>query len=117
MGGLLAQQYFLQVIPKAEITLFATEKNQNDKPYGYNGTNSAFTVRTGTLVQVTLFNTGVVMHDFVIDDLAVHLLPDVEPSHSGTVTFLASRAGTYTYFCSIPGHKELGMQGQLTILG
>ena len=34
---------------------------------------------------------------------------------SGTATFAAPGAGTYQYYCAVPGHKEAGMTGTLQV--
>lgn len=52
-------------------------------------------------------------HDFVIDEFDVKAtLPANETT---SVTFDAT-PGTYTFYCSIPGHREAGMEGTLTVL-
>ncbi len=62
---------------------------------------------------VKFTNAGTIEHDFTIeghDADVVAALPG--KSASGTFTMAA---GTYKYFCSIPGHKEAGMEGTLTV--
>jgi outer membrane protein assembly factor BamB len=66
-----------------------------------------------TDVTITVTNEGMLQHDFVIEntDFATELLD------SGNTFDLVVNlpAGTYTYFCSVPGHREAGMQGTLTV--
>lgn len=35
--------------------------------------------------------------------------------HRGSTTFVASSAGTYSYFCPVPGHAEHGMTGVFVV--
>ena len=52
------------------------------------------------------------VHDFSID--ALNIAVTLNPGESGEVTINAP-AGTYEYYCSIPGHKAAGMVGTLTV--
>jgi plastocyanin len=69
---------------------------------------------TGTAGAVTIEmpNKSGTQHDIVIDGLGKG--PIVA---SGTSSFKATLdAGkTYTYYCSVPGHRAAGMQGTLTV--
>jgi plastocyanin len=54
-----------------------------------------------------------ILHDFTIDELDAHVAADRGETAEGGVT--AAEAGTYTYYCSVPGHREAGMEGTLTV--
>jgi plastocyanin len=41
--------------------------------------------------------------------------PIVSPGHTSTVTVTLTKKGNYTYYCPVPGHKQAGMKGTLTI--
>ena len=66
-----------------------------------------------TDVTVNLANNGVLPHNFNIDEVNVHS-GDVPGGESTTLT-LNLPAGSYKYYCNIPGHAESGMVGQLTV--
>jgi len=75
---------------------------------------SMMTVNKGESVTVKLSNIGSVAHDFVIDELNVNI-SQVPVSSTESATFTASSAGTFTYYCSVPGHLEAGMKGTITV--
>ncbi len=75
----------------------------------YSSTNIIATSR-----QVTLYvtNDDLFWHTITIDQLGVEL-PLPVGSHR-RITFTAP-SGTYTFYCRIPGHRQAGMQGTITI--
>ena len=65
--------------------------------------------------EIHVINEGVMQHDFIIDelDMATDLLNNGDEQ---TVTVPDDAApGEYTYYCSVPGHRESGMEGTLTV--
>jgi uncharacterized cupredoxin-like copper-binding protein len=96
----------------------------------------SISVPAGQPVTVLLKNMGRVEHDFVVSNIDV---TNVEASESGpaqhhqmdqheydlhffakagetaTLQFTAVEPGTYEIFCSIEGHKEAGMIGELVV--
>ena len=64
-------------------------------------------------VAIEITNLDAFDHDFTIDELGVHAVFGAEETIE--TTFEAS-PGTYTFYCSIPGHRESGMEGTLTVL-
>lgn len=75
---------------------------------------NAVTVKAGQATTITLVNSGKVEHNFVISELNIRV--DMPAGKTVTATIPASaKAGTYQYICDVPGHKEAGMVGTLTI--
>ncbi len=78
-------------------------------------------VKARQSVTVTFNNTDPSLaHSFVMDQPKV-AIPQQDPAaglaagKSGTATFAAPAAGTYQYYCAVPGHKEAGMMGTLQV--
>lgn len=67
----------------------------------------------GAEFTITITNTGVAQHSFVIDELDVRTVL-LYPGESETVTINAP-AGEYTFYCSVPGHRQAGMEGVLIL--
>ncbi len=61
-------------------------------------------------------NTGAVAHDIaVMVNGTEQASPLVQPGKSETWSVTISDPGTYDMYCSVPGHKEAGMNGSLTV--
>ena len=95
------------------------------------------TVPAGEIIEIELTNTGAIPHDFTIekidavfgvhgdhdpvaghddhgDALAVHHA--LEAGDAAEVRLQVHEAGTYEFYCTVPGHKEAGMVGTLTVI-
>jgi len=114
--------------PATEITVEAID-------FGYDP--ASITVAAGQPVTLTLENNGKVEHDFVIEKIEV---TDIEASETGpaqhhqmdqpeydlhffarageseVLQFTPQQPGTYEIFCSIQGHREAGMVGELIVV-
>ena len=77
--------------------------------------NPALRVRAGEVVGITLVNADGFEHDFIIPALGAHGEHVRVKGEKALVVFRAEKPGVYEYFCSIPGHRELGMKGTLII--
>ena len=63
-------------------------------------------------VTVIVVNHDLFWHTFTINQLGLNL--PVPGNSERQITFKA-RPGTYHFYCAIPGHSALGMQGTLTV--
>lgn len=75
-------------------------------------TPDALTIPAGKAT-IELVNKGTIEHDLTIDELNLKVFVAVGKTALGTAEGLTS--GTYPFYCSIPGHKEAGMVGTLTV--
>jgi uncharacterized cupredoxin-like copper-binding protein len=67
----------------------------------------------GKPVTLVLDNAGQLDHDVTIPSLGISLKAAAGKSASQTLT--PSKSGTFDFLCSIPGHKEAGMQGKVVV--
>lgn len=79
----------------------------------YKFTPDTFTMKAGEATTITLVNKGVVEHDFTFDPQEFKVQVAIGKTASGTLTI--AEPGTYDFWCSVPGHKENGMVGTLTV--
>jgi plastocyanin len=67
-------------------------------------------------VTVDFDNKQATSHDVVIQDSSGQELGMTDLISSSTAsTDVELQPGTYTFFCSVPGHEEAGMKGTLTV--
>lgn len=67
-------------------------------------------------VTVNFTNPQAVPHDVAIETENGEVLGQTEELTEGSdSTTIDLKPGTYTYFCTVPGHREAGMEGTLTV--
>lgn len=79
--------------------------------------NPDLTANVGDTVRITLINGDPVLHDLKIDEFNVFTGELVQAEQSATVEFVADQPGNFEYYCTVPGHREVGMKGLLRIVG
>jgi len=91
-------------LPSAATAILVTADDSRFSP-------TSATVQAGMPIELTLENRGQLRHDLSIDLLQVNLVADAGASASTTVTF---PEGDFEAYCSVPGHRELGMTMRIT---
>jgi plastocyanin len=67
-------------------------------------------------VTIDFTNPQAVPHDVAIEDSSGEVIAQTEQLTEGSDSATANlKPGTYTFFCTVPGHREAGMEGTLTV--
>ena len=79
-------------------------------------TKSSLTAKAGT-VTISFTNSSPVAHNLTVQQGTSGPVLGATPTFmGGTKTLkLTLKAGMYTFYCSVPGHRAAGMQGTLTV--
>ncbi|MCS3725354.1 copper-containing nitrite reductase [Bradyrhizobium betae] len=77
--------------------------------------NPVLTASEGQVVQLTLINGEGAEHDIVFPDQDTKSPRVTGKGASTTIAFRAGKSGDFTYYCSVPGHRLAGMEGQFIV--
>lgn len=79
--------------------------------YGYS--MEEIRVNEGDTVTINLTNSNG-LHDWVVDEFNA-ATETIRAGEETSVTFVADKAGTYEFYCSIGNHRAQGMVGKLIV--
>lgn len=82
------------------------------KPFSF--TPSTLTVNKGDTVKITFVNEAGT-HDWVLDGYDNVRTAVLQGGKSETIQFVADKAGSFEYYCSVGTHRQMGMKGTLTV--
>ncbi len=78
-------------------------------------TTKSVTAKAGK-VTVELHNPQPLPHDVAIEDSSGKTIGKTETVTESTDTAVIDlKPGKYTFFCTVPGHRQAGMEGTLTV--
>jgi plastocyanin len=85
------------------------------------GTELAYATKAATAkagqVSIEFTNPQSLSHDVAVEDSSGKELGKTELVAGGSTTATIGnlKPGEYTFFCTVPGHREAGMEGTLTV--
>jgi plastocyanin len=84
------------------------------------GSGLAYTTKTATAkagkVTIDFTNPQPLSHDVAIEGPSGETIAKTEIIAEGSDSTVANlKPGEYTFYCSVPGHREAGMEGTLTV--
>ncbi len=78
-------------------------------------TTTKATAKAGK-VTIDFTNPQPLMHDVAIEDSAGKTIAQTNTIAEGSDSTTADlKPGTYTFYCTVPGHREAGMEGTLVV--
>jgi plastocyanin len=90
----------------------------NVKEFTIDGSNYKFapntiSVNQGDTVKINFKNTGG-FHNFVIDEFNAKT-KTIPINQEDSIEFVADKAGSFQFYCSVGNHRAMGMVGTLTV--
>jgi nitrite reductase (NO-forming) len=79
--------------------------------------NPTLRAKVGDTLEITLASGEGAQHDIAIAELGVQSKAVDAASGPVTVRIKLTKPGKFTYFCTIPGHRQIGMEGTLEVTG
>jgi nitrite reductase (NO-forming) len=79
--------------------------------------NPTLRVAVGDVVQVSLVNNDGIEHDVAFPDFNAGTDRVNRKGASSVTVFRADKAGEFAYFCTLPGHRQAGMEGKINVGG
>lgn len=76
--------------------------------------NPTLSVNQGDSVTITLRNADMMTHNIYVEGFDAQA-PNASPGANTSVQFTANTQGTFAYYCAIPGHRAMGMEGKLVV--
>jgi nitrite reductase (NO-forming) len=73
--------------------------------------------QVGDTIEITISSGEGAQHDIVFDGLQAKSPMFDGKSGPAKLTLKLSQAGRFTYYCSVPGHRQIGMEGVLEVIG
>jgi nitrite reductase (NO-forming) len=77
--------------------------------------NPDLQAQPGDVVEIRLVNGDGAMHDLAIEELGIATEQIAGQDKETSLIFKVDEQGSYTYFCSVPGHRQAGMVGRLVV--
>lgn len=104
-----------QTTVDAELYLVATDQSLYPESV-YTIRPETAEVQAGDVVNLTFKNAlgNSQSHSLVLEGYDIKIGP-IEESVDESVVFTADQSGTFAYYCDVGNHRELGMEGQLTV--
>jgi nitrite reductase (NO-forming) len=73
--------------------------------------------KVGDTLEITIASGEGAQHDFVIAELNARTPMFDGKSGPARLSIKLTQAGQFNYFCSVPGHRQIGMEGLLEVTG
>lgn len=75
---------------------------------------ASISVKASEKVKITFKNNGRALHNLTVEGLNIGT-KTIGGGKTDIVEFTAPASGTHAFFCSVPGHRQAGMEGQLKV--
>lgn len=120
LGNKPAEEVKQEAVVTPEQAPVATESAvvSETKTFAVEGTPFSFNLKEikvskGDTVKIAFTNKKG-MHDFVIDEFNAKT-KQLKADETEEISFVASKSGTFEYYCSVGNHRQQGMVGKLIV--